>query len=127
MTTTEPPTAVIVGVGPFTSLSLGRKLASLGWNIGLISRSEDGLKKYAADMRSHASHKNQKIIFRAADAVNRRAICAALEWAKNELGKIDVLCYNAARVGTYDIESPPSGHINERRVVNHRLLQLPAT
>lgn len=80
------------------SLSLSRKLAALGWDIALISRSEDKLKMVQDRVQEDGS--KARVLARAADAGRPAQLREALDWAKKELsGKVDVLCYNAARVG----------------------------
>ena len=88
---------IIVGVGPFISYSLAYKLAAQGWRIALLSRSQeklDSLTKLLKDKYPKAS-----IMTTAVDAGDTNAFLQALSRAKQELGSVDVLCYNAARVG----------------------------
>lgn len=93
------PSIIIVGVGPFMYPSLSRKLAAQGWDIALISRSEDKLDLVLHKLQEEGS--TGKTVARAADAREPKELREALNWAKAELnGNVDVLCYNAARVGT---------------------------
>jgi NAD(P)-dependent dehydrogenase (short-subunit alcohol dehydrogenase family) len=89
-------TCIIIGVGPFTSLSLARKLASLGWDLALVSRSGAKLASYASEIK--AISPQVKIVTRAADAGNEEELKSALTWAKKELGSVEVCVYNAAIV-----------------------------
>ncbi|KAE8374825.1 hypothetical protein BDV26DRAFT_32006 [Aspergillus bertholletiae] len=90
---------VIVGVGSLMSKSLAIWLASQGWNIALVSRSERNLSAIAAEVRQAQNGKGGKVIYRAADAGEPTILRATLDWCAQELGgKLDVLSYNAARV-----------------------------
>jgi short-subunit dehydrogenase len=90
---------VIVGVGPFISYSLASKLANEGWNIALLSRSQEKLDTLAKVLKN--KHSNAKIVTKAVDAGDANALLQALSKVKTELGSVDVLCYNAARVGKW--------------------------
>ena len=92
---------IIVGVGPFISSSLARKLAGLGWNIALISRSHAKLDRLAKELETQ--HGKGKVVTFSADAGDASKLTKALEDASSALGPIDVLCYNAARVGPDDL------------------------
>ena len=95
----ESLSIIVVGVGPFISSSLAHKLAAKGWKIALLSRSQeklDALAKALKDKHPHAS-----ILTDTVDAGDADALLAALSKAKEGLGSVDVLCYNAARVGMY--------------------------
>lgn len=96
---------IIVGVGPFISTSLARRLAIEGWNIALLSRSHDKLSTLAEELTEHKST-SAKIFTKAVDAGDAVALEEALEEAKRELGSVDVLCYNAARVGEFESDFP---------------------
>jgi NAD(P)-dependent dehydrogenase (short-subunit alcohol dehydrogenase family) len=96
---------IIVGVGPFISTSLARRLAIEGWNIALLSRSQDKLLDLAEELSKHKTS-DAKIFTKAVDAGNAAALVQALEESKSELGSVDVVCYNAARVGEWDRDSP---------------------
>ncbi|KAI9933664.1 hypothetical protein ASPWEDRAFT_30494 [Aspergillus wentii DTO 134E9] len=94
----------IVGVGSAMSKSLATWLATLGWNIALISRSEQNLSKIAQDVIRVQKNSQSKVVYRAADASEPDSLKAALDWSVQELGgKLDVLNYNAARVAASDI------------------------
>ncbi|PLB52000.1 NAD(P)-binding protein [Aspergillus steynii IBT 23096] len=100
MTVSPNRNIAIVGVGSLMSKSLAIWLASLGWNIALISRSEKSLSNIADEVRqAQQERKGGKVIYRAADASEPTILNAALDWCVQELGgKLDVLSYNAARV-----------------------------
>lgn len=93
---------IIVGVGPFISTSLARRLAVEGWNIALLSRSHDKLRALAEELNKQKAE-NAKILVKAVDAGDAGALLQALEASKKELGSVDVVCYNAARVGRVDL------------------------
>ena len=97
----QPRSIIIVGVGPSISSSLARKLAGLKWNIALISRSQTRLESLAFELEKQ--HPDGKIATFAGDAGDAMALTRALDDAKSALGPIDVLCYNAARVGPDDL------------------------
>jgi NAD(P)-dependent dehydrogenase (short-subunit alcohol dehydrogenase family) len=92
---------IIVGAGPLMSRSLSLYLASHNWQIILISRSETSLAAYAKEI-SEKYPSAPKPLYRAADAAVPASLTSALDWAASQTssgnGKIDVLCYNAARV-----------------------------
>jgi len=91
------PAIVIVGVGPFISSSLARKLVAQGWNVALLSRSRDKLDALASELKELKP--NAKIVTYPVDVTKVAGFLQALDASKKELGSIDVLCYNAARVG----------------------------
>ena len=94
----HPGSVIIVGVGPFISMSLARRLAAAGWNVALLSRSQEKLNIFAAELEK-TKKPGAKIVTRAVDAANPQELVQALEEIKQKLDAIDVLCYNAARVG----------------------------
>jgi len=93
---------VIVGVGHFVSLSLAAKLASIGWRIALISRSLDKLTAVANDAR-RAGGKDVVVKCKLANAGDPVQLWQALDWAKEELGTVDCVCFNAARIDMFDV------------------------
>lgn len=104
MTVSENRSIAIVGVGSLMSKSLALWLATLGWNIALVSRSEASLSAIADEVRHAQKSKSAKVVHRAADASDPAALRAALDWCTRELGgKLDVLNYNAARVALTDV------------------------
>jgi short-subunit dehydrogenase len=97
----EPRSIIIVGVGPFISSSLAHRLATEGWNIALLSRSQDKLLALAEELDKHKAP-NAKLVTKVVDAGDPPALLKALEECKNEMGAVDVICYNAAKVGGFD-------------------------
>lgn len=89
--------AIIIGAGPFTSLSLAKALAAKSYNIGLISRTASKLSGYASEIEK--SSPTVKVVVEAADAGDANDLSRALEQVKSRLGEPEILCYNAARVG----------------------------
>lgn len=100
---TDSRSIIIVGVGPFISYSLANKLAAQGWKLALLSRSQEKLDAVAEALKD--KHQNAKIVTQAVNAGDANALLHALSRAKAELGSVDVLCYNAARVGKRFISS----------------------
>ncbi|OOF93296.1 hypothetical protein ASPCADRAFT_7528 [Aspergillus carbonarius ITEM 5010] len=99
MTVSGNRNIAIVGVGSLMSKSLAIWLASLGWNIALVSRSEKNLSSIANEVHQAQQGKGGKVVYRAADAGEPTQLKATLDWCVQKLGgKLDVLSYNAARV-----------------------------
>ncbi|KAK1139205.1 hypothetical protein N8T08_001200 [Aspergillus melleus] len=89
----------IIGVGSTMSRLLALWLASVGWNIALVSRSETSLSKIADEVKASQTSTEAKVIYRTADAGNPESLTAALDWCAQPFsGKLDVLNYNAAHV-----------------------------
>ena len=65
---------IIVGVGPFISTSLARRLAVEGWNIALLSRSHDKLRALAEELNKQKAE-NAKILVKAVDAEMQVLCC----------------------------------------------------
>lgn len=104
MSVSENRSITIVGVGSLMSKSLALWLATLGWNIALVSRSETSLSAIANEVRRAQKSKDAKVVYRAADASDPAALRSVLDWCARELGgKLDVLAYNAARVAPSSI------------------------
>ncbi|PYH79254.1 NAD(P)-binding protein [Aspergillus uvarum CBS 121591] len=114
MTISENRNIIIVGVGSLMSKSLALWLASLGWNIALVSRSEQSLSAIASEVREAQKTPSAKVLYRTADAGEPSSLKAALEWCLQELGgPLDVLCYNAARVTVTDITTTSPEELQE--------------
>lgn len=95
----ESRSIIIVGVGPFISCSLAYRLAAQGWKIALLSRSPEKLDNLAKALKD--KHPDARIVTDTVDAGDASVFSQALSKAKRELGSVDVLCYNAARVGEW--------------------------
>src|SRR4051812_10746936 len=103
MTLNENRTIAIVGVGSSMSRSLAPWLATLGWNIALVSRSEKTLSIIANEVKK-IQNKESKVIYRSADAGDSASLKAALDWCVEQFQcKLDVLNYNAAHVAESNI------------------------
>lgn len=104
MTVSENRNIAIVGVGSSMSKSLAMWLASLGWNIALISRSEQSLSAITEEVKRAQKSKDARVVYRTTDAGDAASLKATLDWCVEQLGgKLDVLNYNAARVAASDI------------------------
>jgi NAD(P)-dependent dehydrogenase (short-subunit alcohol dehydrogenase family) len=104
MAISENRSIAIVGVGPSMSRSLALWLASLGWNIALISRSEENLAKLATEIRTVQKYPDAKVVYKAGDASDPSSLKTALDWSVEQFqSKLDVLNYNAAHVSVTNI------------------------
>lgn len=98
MTTLKPRTIIIIGAGPLMSRSLSLYLASHRWQIILISRNHSSLLSYAAEIND-LHPEAPKVLVHTGDASIPSSLTEALNWAADQVGgKVDVVCYNAARV-----------------------------
>ena len=87
------PVCAIVGAGEGLGRSLAEKFAGEGFDIALVSRSEEG-SRAAADAAASASE-STRIEFLAADATEPQTIERALSTLAREMGEVQVLIYNA--------------------------------
>ncbi|KAJ6103649.1 hypothetical protein N7486_003871 [Penicillium sp. IBT 16267x] len=62
------------------SRSLALWLASLGWNIALISRSEENLSKIAAEIKNAQKSPDAKVVYKTGDTSDPSSLKAALDW-----------------------------------------------
>jgi len=83
-------TLAIVGVGPSIGMSLARKFGRSGYNIGLISRSQEHLDGYVEELRKLDI---DAAAFRA-DVKDRPALRQAIGAIEKHFGTIDVLEYS---------------------------------
>ncbi|CAD6449253.1 695590b4-8ac1-4182-91f1-cd436e9fafe5 [Sclerotinia trifoliorum] len=98
MTSLKPRTIIIIGSGPLMSRSLSLYLASQNWQIILISRNHSSLLTYSHEINT-LYPEAPKALIHTGDASIPSSLIEALDWATEQIGdKIDVLCYNAARV-----------------------------
>ncbi|KAL4901068.1 hypothetical protein BDW74DRAFT_160690 [Aspergillus multicolor] len=90
-------TIAIAGVDS-TTRSLALWLASLGWNIALVSDSEEKLSSAASEAQGAVSSTNSgKVITETADLANPASLTSALDWCVHQFGtKLDVLYFNVA-------------------------------
>ena len=87
------PVCAIVGAGEGLGRSLAAKFAREGFDIALISRTEEGSRP-AADAAASAGE-STRVKFLAADAKEPRTIERALSTLAREMGEVRVLIYNA--------------------------------
>ena len=87
------PVCAIVGAGEGLGRSLAEKFAGEGFDIALVSRSEEG-SRAAADAAASANE-STRIEFLAADATEPQTIERALSTLAREMGEVQVLIYNA--------------------------------
>lgn len=85
-------TIIIVGAGPNLSLGIAEKFAQNHFSIGLIARNEEKLKAQVEDFRSRGI----KAGYATADAYDTEQIAHAVLSLADQLGRVDVLLYNAA-------------------------------
>ncbi|MBM7655453.1 SDR family NAD(P)-dependent oxidoreductase [Neobacillus cucumis] len=83
---------LIVGTGPGISLNTARKFGKEGFNVALISRSMESLKKYENEL------KDDGIAAKGfpGDVSSVESLKTAIDAVIKTYGKIDVLFYNAA-------------------------------
>jgi len=81
------PVCVIVGIGPQNGASFARRFASEGYAVALLSRKTEYSSGLAAEIESAKSY--------ACDVTDPLAIETAFAAVRAEMGKIDVLVYNA--------------------------------
>ncbi|PWY69967.1 NAD(P)-binding protein [Aspergillus eucalypticola CBS 122712] len=113
MTVSSNRSIAIIGVGSTMSRSLALWLASVGWNIALVSRSENSLSKIADEVKAAQTNADAKVIYRTADAGNPDSLTSTLDWCAQQFGgKLDVLNYNAARVAPSHITKVTPEELN---------------
>ncbi len=86
------PVCAIVGAGEGLGRSLAAKFASEGFDIGMVSRSEESGR--AAAEASVAARAETNIGHFAADARQPESVERAMESLVNTLGEVDILIYN---------------------------------
>lgn len=86
------PVCVVVGVGPGIGLSVARRFARGGFALGLVSRSAEAGRGFAAALAATGA----RAVAVAADAGDAVALRGALERLRADLGEPSVLVYNAS-------------------------------
>lgn len=81
------PVCAVVGVGPKNGASFARRFAAEGYAVALLSRKIDYSSDLAAEIDSAKAF--------ACDVTDPSAVEAAFATVRAEMGKIDVLVYNA--------------------------------
>jgi short-subunit dehydrogenase len=82
-----------VGAGPTIGLSVAREFGRNGFNVGLIARNQDNLKKLVTELEG-SGIKNVKT--QVANVTASQELTAALNALRSEFGAIDVLEYSPA-------------------------------
>ncbi|GAA4272919.1 SDR family NAD(P)-dependent oxidoreductase [Aquimarina gracilis] len=82
---------IIIGAGPGIGLEVARRFGKEGYEIGLISRTEEKLKKYQKELESEG----YKVAIAAADAGKRKQLRKAIKEVQSHLATTNVLHYNA--------------------------------
>jgi short-subunit dehydrogenase len=88
---------MITGASSGIGRGLALEIATRGAHLGLLARREELLNELAAEARSH----NVKAVTASADVRDAKAVRAAADRFRSELGPIDVLIANAG-IGTAD-------------------------
>ncbi|PGV50086.1 SDR family oxidoreductase [Bacillus sp. AFS037270] len=83
---------LIVGAGPGISLNTARKFGKEGFNVALISRSMESLKKYENELKDDGIGAKGF----PGDVSSVESLKTAIDAVIKTYGKIDVLLYNAA-------------------------------
>lgn len=88
-TTNETPVCVIVGAGPGNGAAFARRFASAGYRVALLARGQARLLSLAATIPDARA-----IV---CDVSNSASVRLAFETILRDLGRIDVLIYNAGK------------------------------
>lgn len=97
MSQSNPPVAVVAGVGPGNGESIARRFAQAGYRVALLSRQPEHIEPLASELNSALAV--------ACDVSNPAAVASAFDRIKQELGAVDVLIYNAGAGVFADVES----------------------
>jgi 3-dehydrosphinganine reductase len=87
--------AVITGGSSGIGLALARQLAAAGYDLSLIARREDVLKRAAAELAAHFARPEQRVFTCAADVAEAPQSEAALRACVRELGVPDLVVTSA--------------------------------
>ncbi|WP_101295740.1 SDR family NAD(P)-dependent oxidoreductase [Halegenticoccus soli] len=87
-------TAVVAGVGPGLGESLARKFAAEGCSVALLARSEEYLRRLAAELRDAPGDGEALAV--PTDLADPDRIARAFESIREELGPVDVLVNHAS-------------------------------
>ncbi|MFD4795283.1 SDR family NAD(P)-dependent oxidoreductase [Streptomyces anulatus] len=93
--------AIVIGAGPGLGLALARTFHDAGHPVALLSRNEERLNRFVADLPG-----GEPVRAYGADIADRDALRAAIATAIDDLGAPEVLLYNAAVMRT---DSPTEG------------------
>lgn len=86
------PLLVIVGMGAGNAMAIARRFGREGFTIAMVARSETKLQDYQATLRQAAIAAHYFV----ADAGDKAALESAFAAIASQLGRVDVLVYNAA-------------------------------
>ena len=84
-------TMLIIGMGQGLSLGIAEKFGQEGYQIGMISRSQDKLLQ----LKNQLAEQDIVSEFATADVANTPEMIAAIQSIKSKLGSISILQYNA--------------------------------
>ena len=100
---------IIVGAGPGLSAGVAEKFGNEGFTVGLISRNEKKLAQMQQDLRQ----KNITAYYTTADAYRAEELGGALRRLSRQVGRVDVLHYNAAALKMKDLMEETSDALVE--------------
>lgn len=87
----EQPSAVVIGIGPGLGAAIARRFASGGYAVGLMARGADKLEPVQREIEKAGG----RAVSIPADAANPRSLAEAFARLRSDLGKPEVLVYNA--------------------------------
>lgn len=90
---------IIVGMGPGLSLGVAKRFGAEGYKIGMISRNADKLQGFVETLAAD----NIEAVYAVADVGDTGQLLSALHELQKELGRVDVLHYNAVDYRTKHI------------------------
>lgn len=111
-------TIVIIGAGPGLGLSLAKKFGKNGFRVAVISRNAEKLEKMVSELQKL----NIESKFYAADVTDLSALQQALQAAKQDFGRMDVLefsPYAGPEIFRHVLETTPENVLEQ---VNSYLL-----
>lgn len=88
VSTLEGKVALITGGGSGIGAEIARTLAKNGCRVAITGRGESRLQEVVASS-------DEDIVYKPCDVANRDEVAALFEWAKTELGTIDILVNSA--------------------------------
>jgi short-subunit dehydrogenase len=86
-TAMKKPVCAIIGIGPGNGIALARRFTQAGYAIAMLSRSAEQLAMYSKEIEGSR-------IF-PCDAGEPKQLTATLAAVREQMGPVDVLCYNA--------------------------------
>ena len=96
---------VIVGTGPGIGLSTAMLFASKGFNVALLSRNPDRLEEDVKKVGA-AGKGSVKVVSFPVDVSDYVALKKTLGEVKQDMGKPEVVIFNAARIADTNIGEP---------------------